>query len=141
MLFPFREGHFMNTKGITLIELIIVLAVLAILAAVLIPNFFNVTDRARLRSDIQSARVIHNAMELYRLERGTQLSGDMAVILDTLRTAGFISNRTANIQTANAHWRVGDGLVYVYVRHASDNVRSIAASLPIDEREFVRGFN
>ena len=131
----------MNTKGITLIELIIVLAVLAILAAVLIPNFFNVTDRARLRSDIQSARVIHSAMELYRIERGTQLSGSMTEILNTLRTAGLISNRAANIQTANAEWRAGDNLVYVYVGRASDNVRSIAASLPDGEREFVRGFN
>ena len=130
----------MNTKGITLIELIIVLAVLAILAAVLIPNFFNVTDRARIRSDIQSARVIHNAMELYRIEQGTQLSGSMAEILNTLRTAGLISNRATNIQTANAEWQVHDGHVIVYVGRASDNVRSIAASLPDDEREFVRGF-
>ena len=131
----------MNTKGITLIELIIVLAVLAILAAVLIPNFFNVTDRARLRSDIQSARVIHNAMELYRIERGTELEGSMAVILDRLRSEGFLPGRAANIQTAYAQWRVGDNLVYVYVRYASANVRSIAAGLSNDEREFVRGFD
>lgn len=44
----------LNKKGFTIVELVIVIAVIAILAAVLIPTFAGVIDRAN-KSTIQSA--------------------------------------------------------------------------------------
>ena len=38
-----------NKKGFTIVELVIVVAVIAILAAVLIPTFSSIIDRADLR--------------------------------------------------------------------------------------------
>ena len=40
-------------KGFTLVELVIVIAVIAILAAVLIPTFSNVVERANISADLQ----------------------------------------------------------------------------------------
>ena len=130
----------MNKKGITLIELIIVLAVLAILAAVLIPNFFNVTDRARLRSDIQSARVINNAMELYRIENNKALPSSVTDILKELKDGGYLSNKNTDTQTAGADWKLDNNKIVVFVGGASDNVKNIAKNLSPDEQEFVQGF-
>lgn len=45
-----------NKKGFTIVELVIVIAVIAILAAVLIPTFSNVIEKANLSSDQQAAR-------------------------------------------------------------------------------------
>ncbi len=43
-------------KGFTIMELVIVIAVIAILAAVLIPTFSNITDRANESAAMQEAR-------------------------------------------------------------------------------------
>ena len=45
-----------NKKGFTIVELVIVIAVIAILAAVLIPTFSNVIQKAEASADLQEAR-------------------------------------------------------------------------------------
>lgn len=47
-----------NRKGFTITELVIVIAVIAILAAVLIPTFSSIIGQARESSNLQSARNI-----------------------------------------------------------------------------------
>ena len=128
-----------NNKGFTLLELLIALAILAIIAAILIPNFFATTDRARLRSDIQSARVIQNAIELYRAERGTAPDGsNMDAILATLTDAGFIRARDTDIQTEGATWDThADMGVVVNIQASPDNVHSVFASLSDAEQRYV----
>lgn len=45
-----------NRKGFTITELVIVIAVIAILAAVLIPTFSSIIKKANKSSDLQAAR-------------------------------------------------------------------------------------
>ena len=45
-----------NKKGFTIVELVIVIAVVAVLAAVLIPTFVSLTNKANQSADIQAAR-------------------------------------------------------------------------------------
>ncbi len=45
-----------NRKGFTITELVIVIAVIAILAAVLIPTFSSIINKANNSSDLQAAR-------------------------------------------------------------------------------------
>ena len=127
-------------KGFTLLELLIALAILAIIAAILIPNFFATTDRARLRSDIQSARVIQNAIELYRAERGANPTGDMNAVLNTLTNAGFLRARYTDIQTEGAVWANHATLgIVVNINNSPANIHSIYSGLPAAERIFVIG--
>ena len=48
-----------NKKGFTIVELVIVIAVIAILAAVLIPTFSHVVDKANESKDMQAARIAY----------------------------------------------------------------------------------
>ena len=55
----------LNKKGFTIVELVIVIAVIAILAGVLIPTFATVVDKANESKAMQEAK---NAYELYLAE-------------------------------------------------------------------------
>lgn len=62
-----------NKKGFTIVELVIVIAVIAILAAVLIPTFSNVIEKANKNAAMQAAR---NEYELYLAENAASMKGD-----------------------------------------------------------------
>lgn len=49
-------------KGFTIVELVIVIAVIAILAAVLIPTFSSLIEKANESSDIQAVREMNIAL-------------------------------------------------------------------------------
>ena len=57
-----------NKKGFTIVELVIVIAVIAILSAVLIPTFGGIIDKANASKDLQEAR---NAYTEYLIENPT----------------------------------------------------------------------
>ena len=74
-----------NKKGFTIIELVIVIAVIAILAAVLIPTFAGIIAKANESSDIQATRQMNTALAV---------AGDLDDIddvIDALAEAGFNS--------------------------------------------------
>jgi len=52
-----------NKKGFTIIELVIVIAVIAILASVLIPVFSNIVDKANVSKDTQLVRNLNTALK------------------------------------------------------------------------------
>ena len=127
------------SSGFTLIELIIVLAIVAIIGAILIPNFLSTTDRARLRSDIQSARVLQNALELYNIEQAAPLTGDISQIKETLDEHGYIDSRRVASQTPGANFTISGGRVTLDISGASSNIHSLYSQLTVQERIYVSG--
>ena len=59
-----------NKKGFTLVELVIVIAVIAILAAVLIPVFANLIEKANVSAALQNARNEYTAYTLAVATKG-----------------------------------------------------------------------
>jgi len=55
-------------SGFTLIEIMVVVVILGILAAVVAPRIFDRPDEARIVKAKQDIRVLENAMNLYRLD-------------------------------------------------------------------------
>jgi len=138
-----------STKGFTLLELLIALAVLAIIAAILIPNFFATTDRARLRSDVQSTRVIQNAMELYRAERGDYpaptaatsggATNNAQAIVNHLAVTGFLSDNSEP-QSDLAVWAYSAAQGFtVNITGSPEGVQRAFRNLSTAEQSFVTG--
>lgn len=58
-------------RGFTLIELMVVIAILGILAALIVPKFVGFTDDARVSAAKQDIASIMQALKVYRIDNGT----------------------------------------------------------------------
>ena len=68
-----------NTKkGFTIIELVIVIAVIGILAAVLIPTFSGVIEKANESAAMQAAR---NEYEVFLAEHAAEMTGEEHLVI------------------------------------------------------------
>ena len=57
----------MNNKGASLIEIIVVIAILSILATIAIPRFAGFTEQAKIASDRAQVRLLNGATAIYRV--------------------------------------------------------------------------
>ncbi|MBE0585081.1 MAG: prepilin-type N-terminal cleavage/methylation domain-containing protein [Desulfofustis sp.] len=65
----FRRRHRVN-QGFTLLELLIVIAIIGTLAAIAIPNYISYRERARYAQAIQTLRMISTVLEDYAIDNG-----------------------------------------------------------------------
>lgn len=81
-----------NKKGFTLIELIVVIAILGILALIAIPRFANVQKNARIDSDIATANTIVNAAKVYISSQNLNWTNAQAVKVTDLTGAKLLES-------------------------------------------------
>ncbi len=73
-----------NKKGFTLIELIVVMAILGIIAAIAIPNFTGLQQQSRIKADYATASQIVKAARLQEINTGNPVA---ATTTGTAKTA------------------------------------------------------
>ena len=80
-------------EGFTLVELLVVMLILGILAAIAIPSFFNQRDKARDADSKSAVRTAQTAMETYATDNGGFYIGanaaDLRNIEGTLNNANL----------------------------------------------------
>ena len=77
-----------NKKGFTIVELVIVIAVIAILAAVLIPTFAGIIKKANISKDTQLAKNLNTI--LISEEAEGNKPADFSEVLSALRENGYV---------------------------------------------------
>ncbi len=73
--------------GFTLVELMVVVAIIAILTAVAIPQFTSAGDKAKAAKIQADQQAISNAVQLYMIDK----SVDTVPTVDTLYKEGYLS--------------------------------------------------
>ena len=83
-----RENLKKSRKGgFTLVELMVVVAVIAILAAIAMPQFLSAADRARNAKETADIQIIKNATQLYMIDRNV----DTPPTVENLYKEGYLT--------------------------------------------------
>ena len=107
-----------NKRGFTIVELVIVIAVVAVLAAVMIPTFSSIVKNANISSDTKTAREM-NVILVAESADGTPPAGGRELI-DALEANGFSKFRPQT-KFFNFYW-INDLNVIVLTNEDGDPV-------------------
>lgn len=103
-----------NNKGFSLVELIVVIAIMAVLVGVLAPQFLKYVEKSRQSSDIQTADNVATIMKTYfadhtpvdaTIQIGTTTPNASGTIAEKILASGN-DNGTYNPRLKSSNWSI-----------------------------------
>ena len=104
--------------GFTLVELMVVVAVIAILAAIAMPQFMSAADKAKNAKQVADMQIIRNATQLYTIDK----SLDTPPTVEKLYQEGYL---TEHVKTTK-----GKEYVITYEQVAGNAGKSVVVTAP-----------
>jgi len=107
----------MKNRGFTLIEMMVVVVIIGILAAVAIPNYLNMQTKAKEASTKENMHTLHVTLEDFNIRSGGGYPGDLETTISTVNP---------NIQGPEGNMRVAESMTPPYGPNSilPDNVRN-----------------
>lgn len=105
-----------NAKGFTLMEILVVVTIIGILAAIAVPSYIYAVDKGRKDACAANVQTIATQVERYKLERGKEV-GNQEDIVAFLQEEGYLTNMTVQCPYGLIPERAQEyegGIVYTY---------------------------
>ena len=125
---------FKNKKGFTLVELMVVVAIMGILVAVAVPVYNNATEKARINTCQTNCRTIESAMMTYATSEA------VTVTADTWKSKDAAALKAALVPAYLKEFPVcptkdADGKAYTY---KTDATGKVICSDPTHAKDYVK---
>ena len=100
-----------NKKGFTLMEMLIVVAIIAVLVAIAIPTFSGALTKAKEAADVANIRAYYAELQIKAIDGGTNAAPQVedTAFKTAMTTAGYTLNYHTNLTYTKADGK----LVYV----------------------------
>ena len=104
-MFKFLRERKKDNKGFTLVELVIVIAILAILVGILAPQYTKYVEKSRKSADVNNMDEIIRAIEVYYVDQGadSKLTAEQTITITMTKTAAVeikVGNDTTALKAA-----------------------------------------
>ena len=93
-MFKFLRERKKDTKGFTLVELVIVIAILAILVGLLAPQYTKYVEKSRKSADVNNMDELIKAVEVYEIDHASKTTGTVRNVTITLSKTGAPTAKT-----------------------------------------------
>lgn len=110
-------------KGFSLVELIIVIAILGILAAIITPNVMKFTNSAKVSKAVSDAKTIVSAIDAYNAEQVGGTGSSAAIGKDEAADSTKIIGSTGSIKSWPSEF--GTGVTYTQLTIVADKANYV----------------
>ena len=83
-----------RNAGFTLVEILIVVIILGILAAIVIPQFTEASNEARVSSMTSDLQTVRSQIELYKIQHSDRSPNEQAVVTDGITFWAQLTSKT-----------------------------------------------
>ena len=127
-----KEMKKKNNKGFSLVELIVVIAIMAVLMVVLAPAMLRYVEKTRVQKDDSATSEVANALELALAQEDIYAEAGGKTVVVTVTGAGVISAKIGDTDAAaskllaDVKATVGDSLTISSKKRKTDTYKATA---------------